>query len=219
MSATAPVRHLAGLRWNPGARRYQRANGRFLSEGETLRILEGEITAAKARFRALGAELQEGRINIPEFQLRLADLVRRANLVGSSVARGGFAQLSRSDIGAIGVRVRETLAFVRTFAREIETGKQALDGRLLARLDQYAQEHRAAERAMQVRIAKQDGHTERRRVLGAADHCRTSKRPGCVEQARLGWRPVDSRDLVELGRCTCGNNCRCRWEFRGGRAA
>jgi hypothetical protein len=218
VSATAPVRRLAGLRWDAATRRYRRPNGRFLSRDEVLRRLEGEIRAARERFRALGDELRAGRVSLAEFQIRLEGMSKRAILVGAAVERGGFGELSRSDLGWIGQRVRTTLGHVRSLALEIEHGGQPLDGRLLARLEQYAQEHRAAERAMQVRIARADGHTERRRVLGAADHCHRTKRPGCVEQARLGWKAIDDPALVEIGACTCLRNCRCSWAFRGGRA-
>jgi hypothetical protein len=220
MATAAPIRKLAGLRWDAATRRYRRPNGRFLSEADTLRVLEAEIVAAKARFRAVGGNLTAGRISLAEFQIQVEGLSKRINLIGAAVEKGGFAQLSKSDLGWIGSRVRTSLGFVRNMAREIESGKQRLDGTLLARLDQYASEGRAAERAMSVRVARQDGSTHKRRVLGAADHCRTSTtRMGCIEAARKGYVPIDSQDVPEIGAATCLRSCRCRWAFKGGRAA
>jgi hypothetical protein len=201
-SAIAP-----GVRWNPRLRRYIDGRGRIVSQATVRRITEDQVADARVRMRALGESLVSGRISLAEWQLGMEAQVKRAHIAAASAARGGFAQLNQSDLGWIGARVREQYGFLRNFAREIETGRAPLDGRILSRSDLYGSAARGSGREMERRIERIAGAAFERRVLGPADHCRT-----CIQQARLGWQPLGR--LKRIGDSECRVNCRCHFEAK-----
>lgn len=212
---STPVLQLAGLRFDPVARRYRLPSGRFESTERTLAVLEGQVEATTKAMRADAEALQAGRLSLAEWQLAMEGRIKSLHLLTASLEHGGFAQLSRADLGWIGQRVREQYAFLARFAREIESGAQALDGRLLARVDLYASAGRATQREAASRIAVLAGASERARILGPADHCvRSGDKPGCIDQARLGFLPIGDARHVKIGACVCATRCRCSWSFR-----
>lgn len=218
MSSAAPAR-LGTLTYDVRARRYRRPNGRFLTEREMLGVLEGQIAETGARMRRIGQSLLDRQTSLADFQLQMADEVKALHHLAAAVEAGGFKQFSRADLEWASGQIREQLAFLLKFSREIRTGKQARDGRILARVDQYARAARGTRDRMMGRIMEARGYDEEAWELAPGDHCRTrGDIMGCVERARLGRGPINSRP--GYGRCVCRNNCRCtRRLYRGGRAA
>jgi hypothetical protein len=213
MATAAPIRRVGAITYDPRVGRY-RVRGGFVSKAYVLQTLERQIEATRGAMRADAEGLQAGRLSLVEWELAMRRHVKSAHLLAASLERGGFAQMTRADLGWTGQRVRRQFEYLRNFAREIESGKQPLDGRLLARVDLYAEAARATEREMAARMAVQGGATHRARQLGIADHCRKGRgRPGCIEQARLGYLPIGDKRHVEIGGCRCGTRCKCRWVF------
>jgi hypothetical protein len=59
------------------------------------------------------------------------------------------------------------------------------------------------------RLAKDNGYTSMRRVLGVTDiHC-----PDCVSFANAGWVGIGKLPLPKTD-CQCFSNCKCRVEYR-----
>jgi hypothetical protein len=48
--------------------------------------------------------------------------------------------------------------------------------------------------------------------LHGRDSCKSSKRPGCIEEAQKGWQPIGTLSVV--GSRTCLSNCRCSFSYR-----
>jgi hypothetical protein len=171
------------------------------------RILEGQIAATGANMRADAEALQAGRINLAEWQISMERRVKSLHLLSAAMEHGGFSRLSRADLFWIEGEVRRQYAFLADFARQIKNRKQALDGRFLARVSLYAEAGRSTEREAGRRLARLAGAVEERRILGAADHCKT-----CVGEARKGWRPLG--ELKRIGESECRTRCRCSWATR-----
>jgi hypothetical protein len=207
MASAAPIRRLAGVTFDAVAGRYRLANGRFLSTAGLQRILEGQIAATGANMRADAEALQAGRINLAEWQIAMERRVKSLHLLSAAMEHGGFSRLSRADLFWIEGEVRRQYAFLADFARQIKNRKQALDGRFLARVSLYAEAGRSTEREAGRRLARLAGAVEERRILGAADHCKT-----CVGEARKGWRPLG--ELKRIGESECRTRCRCSWATR-----
>jgi hypothetical protein len=207
VSAAAPIRRLAGVTFDAVAGRYRLANGRFLSTAGLSRILEGQIAATGANMRADAEALQAGRINLTEWQISMERRVKSLHLLTAAMEHGGFSRLSRADLGWIGSEVRRQYGYLANFARQLESGAQALDGRFLARVALYAEAGRGTEREAARRLARLAGAVEERRILGAADHCKT-----CVGEARKGWQPLGV--LKRIGDSECRSRCRCTWATR-----
>jgi hypothetical protein len=207
MASAAPIRRLAGVTYDVRAGRYRLATGRFLSATGLERILEGQIAATGANMRADAEALQRGAINLAEWQISMERRVKSLHLLSAAMEHGGFSRLSRADLFWIEGEVRRQYAFLADFARQIKNRKQALDGRFLARVSLYAEAGRSTEREAGRRLARLAGAVEERRILGAADHCKT-----CVGEARKGWRPLG--ELKRIGESECRTRCRCSWATR-----
>jgi hypothetical protein len=137
----------------------------------------------------------------------MAQEMKLLHVGAAGVGRGGWAQMSQSDWGWTGQRLRQQYGFLRNFAHDIATGKQPMDGRLLARAGMYAEAARATQREMQRRTGMLVGRSQERNVLGAAEHC-----GGCLDATARGWVPIGS--LPPVGSRQCRSRCHCVIETR-----
>lgn len=193
--------------WDSDLARFRDARGRLVPEQTIRRTLDQIIDAQAQSMRDTTQGLLTGTIMLADWQLQMMASVKALHLVATAVAHGGWNQLDQSDFGWAGQRIRAQYGFLRDFAAEIASGKQAVNGVVVARIALYAQSARATNREAQRRIARSRELDEERRVLGVADHCRT-----CLQQAKLGWQPFGT--LRRIGDSECRVACRCHYEFR-----
>ena len=109
--------------------------------------------------------------------------------------------------------VRYLYRFLHRFMNEIRAGQFDAPGRLRglrARARLYLNSARGYYSDLGLRLAKSAGKTEKRRVLGVADHC-----DDCVGQAQLDWVPIDDPSVTGVGVGTvCRSACQCTIEYR-----
>jgi hypothetical protein len=171
-------------------------------------IAENVAQAQLIGMEALTRQLQEGLINVAEWQLGMARHIKTLHVNAMVLARGGWAQMSQADWGFVGSRVKEQYRFLRNFANQISNGTQALDGRALVRAGMYEDAARASYEEMRRRSERlYNNMEEERRELGAADHC-----DDCLTFAGMGWQPINT--LPRIGESQCRTNCHCRFAFR-----
>jgi hypothetical protein len=151
--------------------------------------------------------MMDGKINFAEWQLRSMAVIKQLNVAMALAANGGKAATDASDLGYIGSLVKKQYQYFRGLVTDIRTGKQALDGTLLARMALYGQAGRCTYEDMRLRAAVKNGATETRRVLAQAEHC-----PGCLNEASKGWGPVGHN--LPIGETECLTNCRCFMETK-----
>jgi hypothetical protein len=202
-------------RWSEGLSNYIGANGKMVSRAVVNAALEQTVIGSQSEMVLLSERLQSGSLSITEWRAGMAEQIKIIQTSEAALARGGWVQMTQSDWGWVGSQVKAQYKYLDNFARQIANGEQPLNGRFLQRAKMYAQAGRAMFqefRRRYMRIYK--GATEERRVLGVAEHCTEGKRPGCVEQAALGFLPVGSKELVPIGGCTCLTACHCFWEAR-----
>lgn len=202
------------FQWSESSQRYRdEQTGRFVPTATINSAVDQVITKAGLRLRDLTARLQDGAITLAEWQNAMVAELKPLYVGAAAVGRGGWAQMSQSDWGWTGQQVRQQYGFLRTFAQDIATGKQPMDGRLLARAAMYAEAARPIQREMMRRVAGQIGRVEERNRLGAADqHCGT-----CLDCTARGWVPLGS--LPAVGARTCRSRCHCTIVTRGLQAA
>jgi hypothetical protein len=176
------------------------------------RALDQVINAQVLAMRATTQDLIDGRLTIAQWQRQMMRHIKATHLVGLATARGGWESLDQSAFGWVGQRVRLEYKFLRGFAADLASGKQALNGTALTRAGMYAEAGRQTHRAAEQRAALGRGQMEERNRLGAADHC-----PGCLTQTSRGWQPIGS--LVPCGLRECRVRCHCSLQFRASRAA
>lgn len=198
---------LSNYRYNAGARRYIAPNGRFVTQRALIADLERVTAGAQSEILSISRQLQSGEISLAQWQIGMRDQMKVLHTTQGAIAKGGWAQMSQSDWGAVGQISREQYAFLQRFAIQIETGEQPLNGAFLRRAQMYAQAGRGTFWQMKRREAIGGGLTEERRIRHAADSC-----PTCIEQSALGWQPVGT--LARIGQSECRTNCKCEFEFR-----
>ncbi|HMN12579.1 MAG TPA: hypothetical protein PKD55_09675 [Bellilinea sp.] len=165
--------------------------------------LEKVVTASKLEMRAVSQQLVNGEITLAQWQLAMERGVKTVQVASAVAARGGWAQMTQSDWGAVGAETKRQYEYLRRFAGEIASGKQPLNGRLVVRAELYGEAGIGAFEQMRRRVM---GARFERRVLGAAEHC-----PDCIRFAALGWQPAGF--LPRIGESRCRVHCRCRFEF------
>lgn len=135
-------------------------------------------------------------------------VVKQTHLYGASAAKGGWAQMAPADYGRAGREIRDQYAYLRNFAREIASGKQAMDGTLGWRAQLYAQSGRSTYHAIeQVEMRAAGMKEERNRMTPGAKHC-----DGCRSESSRGWVPIGT--LVRVGHRKCNHNDKCWLEYR-----
>lgn len=194
------------LRWDRIARRYRDSQGRFVSQFTVLRELERFRLGVSAEMRELSTRLQNREVSLVEWSLGMRDLIKKSHIVHAVAALGGLNQLSASELGRIGNRIKQQYRYLNRFIGQIESGEQVLGPGFLARTALYAEAANTTYHAMIGRMMEAAGRTLARRVLGVAEHC-----PGCLIEAAKGWMPISQ--VAPIGSQQCRVRCRCSIEY------
>jgi hypothetical protein len=194
--------------WDASTGRYRDvASGRMVRESAARSALDQVIGTEAQQMRDLSQMLLDGKIALSAWQVQMMVSIKSVHLIGVSLASGGWSNLDQSDFGFVGQRIRSQYAYLRDFANQIESGKQPLNGTVLARATMYAEAGRATHRAAQRRAAQQRGMEQEKNQLGAADHC-----AGCLSATAAGW--VEIGTLVPCGSRQCLSRCHCSLTYR-----
>lgn len=202
------TQHPGNYAYDTKSRRYRRNDtGQYVSAKQVRNAVDQLADAESQSLRNLAQDMMDGKINFAEWQLRSMDVIKRLNVAMALAANGGIAATSASDLGYIGSLVKKQYEYFRGLVSDIRTGKQQLDGTLLARMGLYGQAGRSVYENMRQRAAKAAGCTEEKSLLGVADHC-----GGCLSAASASWSPIGS--LVPIGSRECLANCHCSFQYR-----
>ncbi len=193
--------------WDQRSYSYRDSRGRYLSGKQVRDAIDAALLSADKRAREASEALRAGRISLADWQVRMAREVKTVHVYSTAAARGGWLQMTQADYGRVGQRIRAQYEYLRRFAQEIASGKQRLDGTLVARATLYTQAGRSSYHATEQREMVNRLNTEERSVLHPADRC-----PGCVEEARRGWVMIGS--MVPVGQRECRTRCRCTVAYR-----
>jgi hypothetical protein len=189
------------------------STGRFVSAGTVQDALEEQITVATEKMQTIARALANQEISIAEWQVATRREMKLIHTQAAALSKGGWAQMSQADWGAVGRVSRNQYELLEKFAIQIETGEQKLrnlagevNGQFLRRVDLYAQAGNGTREQMNRRTAEQNGHTHEMRVLDPqAQHCDC-----CLAEAGR-WELVGT--LKPLGACDCRSRDRCHFEF------
>lgn len=195
-------------RWDAASGRYRDRSGRFLSGAVVRGAVDNVADLSSQRTADLSQRLLDGNLSLADWQNGLMQEAKAVHVAAGIAARGGKVQMSQSDYGAIGRRLRDEYGYIRQFARDIAGGIQPLDGRLIARARQYGQAGRATFTAITARDQKNRGMRFEKNLMSADEVC-----AGCKAESEKGWRPIGSLKLPGR-RLPCRVNCRCRLVYR-----
>lgn len=196
-------------------RRY-RFNGRPVTRLEVRREIDKLTKFVQQQGASIADRYHSGDISIIEFEIEMRELLKAGHIVAASVGRGGRQQMTQSDWGRVGNKIKWQNDYLAKFARKLATG----------RLDKAYSVNRARAYASAIFVSYQNARMEAQTETvdgsgGGRDSdkemlCQlvTNSEEGCVECAAdeaEGWMPVS--DMAEIGSRICGDWCRCEIEF------
>lgn len=194
--------------WSERAGRYRnQSTGRFVSGVEVRAAIDRAIEASAKRVNQLSISLKENRINLSEWQVKMMQELKAAHIANAAAARGGFAQLTQSDLGRIGAIIKEQLGYLGNFARQIESGEQKLDGRFLLRSQMYIEKGRSTYHAFERLEYLSRGFTQEKNIRHATDSC-----AGCIGESARGWVMIG--ELTPVGSRICLTRCKCSLQYQ-----
>lgn len=194
--------------YNPKSRRYiNLKTGRFVPANDVRSAVDAVIEVEVVKAQTIGQQLIDGKITLADWQGQMTSNLKTLHVAMGVVANGGFQNTSSADFGFIGSLIKKQYSFLRDFAKQIETGKQLLNGSLLARSALYVQAGRETYENVVGRAAGNGGATQEKSILGIADHCEQ-----CVSEAAKGW--VEIGTLIPVGQRLCKSNCHCSLQYR-----
>lgn len=195
------------FRWNPGAARYVRANGQFVSWSDVRAALDRLIEAERRAAREWTLGLRDGRVSLSEWRRNMQLMMRDVHLLATAAARGGWAQVTPADLEYVNNQLVKELAFLERRARLVSTGRQPLDGNLTQYAQMYAEAGYESFYGTLDRVMAEAGFTEERNVRHASESC-----VGCIEESARGWVPLGA--LVPIGQRNCLRKCKCSKVYR-----
>ena len=203
---------LPQYRWNAAAGRYIAPNGQFVGQ-QTIRLeLDNVMDNITDRMVSLSQQFRAGTIDGRTFQTESMRLIKQTHLAAGAMEKGGWANMTQADFGRVGQIVRQEYAYFNNLISQIESGTQRLDGTLDNRMRLYGQAGRGTYHKFEREDRAGQGYDEERSILHGRDHCSTSTRPGCVEEAAKGWQAIGT--MTPIGSRTCLSNDRCSVSYR-----
>jgi hypothetical protein len=193
--------------FDPVSMRYRSASGRFVSSQQVHGYILDYSDALGKSLRGLTEQLRAGSLDLRSWQLAMRDAVKAGHLAAGMAAKGGRAQMTQSDYGRIGQALRQEYGFLNRFAEGIADGSIPLDGRVLARAEQYGKASRETYENINRRETQRRGADEERNQRGKTDSC-----DGCLSETARGWVAIGTLSLP--GTRTCLSNCGCHIETR-----
>jgi len=191
--------------WDDKAARYRNKRGEFVSNVRG--ALDGAIDNSAASMKQASEQLREGTISLDTWRATMQAEIKKVHVASVALGRGGHAQMRQADYGRAGGIIAREYKYLEQFARDIASGKQPLDGRMVARAEQYIKAGRKTYELTVRDVVLAHGFDLEKSVLGVADHCKQ-----CRSEEELGWVPIG--DLVIIGDRICFHNCQCNIKHR-----
>lgn len=186
------------------------STGRYISARQVRADIDRMVDAAgRGAARPLTEALRDRRISLAEWQSGMARAVKNVNYAAVASASGGVQNMTAVERGRAGHIIREQYKHLRNFAKEIETGKQPLDGRAIRRADMYMDAARGSYHE-QKRAAEAAAHPGQVMMIRSIRHPGDSCR-GCISLSGK-WFKMGNPEYIPVGRRECRTSCRCSEE-------
>ena len=198
---------LPEFRWNPRAGRYITSDGRFISAERMRGELDRFITVTTNQMGDLSRDLIDGLISLADWQEEMMVLIKDVNLAGGALHAGGWHNMTPSDFGRVGQKVRGEYRFLTNFATEIVSGDQPLNGRLITRAKLYGEQGRVTYYDFARAAAIKDGFDQVKSVRNVEESC-----VDCVGEELKGYQKIG--DMIPIGDRVCLSHCKCHAIYR-----
>ena len=185
---------------------FRAANGRFIRREAIRAEIEKAVDVVGRKAETIAKDLNAGKINLPEFQIRMKENLKSAHILSASVSKGGYRSMSPSDWSKVGNELKKQYAYLNKYARDIELGRVS-PVQIENRAKSYSNAIRAVYANGEKEAFKSIGKTEARRALHSLESCSE-----CASWAAKGWVGID--EIAPLGSLICKIWCRCSLEYR-----
>lgn len=208
-SLAARVKALGDWTFSPHGAEHVHRDGTRLPLAQMRPVMDQHVDALRGRMQRHARDLAEGRITPEVFEGRMRSDIQALHIHGRLLGAGGRAQMSQSEWGKVGQRLRQEYRYLNGFVRDIEAGRMTPAGIIdragkyagSAAVDQFEEARRGAQ--------KRAGYTEKRRIaLNDEGTCST-----CRDEAARGWVPIDEPGF-RIGHTQCQSRDRCTIEYR-----
>lgn len=210
MTPDARAKAIGDWSFDPDAAEYVNARtGARQSLGDQRAVLDAHVDAVRVRMQQHAASLVDGRLTPDQFEARMRTDIRALHIQARILGAGGRDQMTQSEWGKTGYKLRGEYRYLNAFVRDIEAGRMSPAG-IIDRAGKYAgssavDQFEEARRGAQ----KRAGYTEKRRIAANdAGTCST-----CRAEAARGWVPIDEPGF-RIGHTQCQSRDRCTIEYR-----
>lgn len=194
------------IQFDPRTFRYRSlSTGRFTTRAELLRLLDSEVNRLEVRLKGHARLLTSNRIDLPEFQRRMAHDIKIAHVRTSALGAGGVKQLDAVHFGATGQQLRVQYGYLGGFGNAIASGKLT-EKQIITRSSSYASSVRVSFHKSEAIARRRNGFAYARRLLDSQSsrHCAS-----CLRHSTNG-KYVPIEQIVAIGsNCECKSRCRC----------
>ncbi len=190
--------------WDPETLRYfDRDTKRYVSARIILALLERRIRDTKSAIREITDRFVAGDIDLADWQIAVARLIKDEQIHAAAMGIGGFPLLTPRDLGILSGNLREQYDKLEAFAARIRQGKLS-PAQIQSNAAMYAGAAWTAYHRSRLLAARDAGYSEERRILDPnAANC-----VDCIGYEGMGWQPLGV--LPRVGTMSvCQDNCRC----------
>lgn len=181
--------------------------GRYVKYSQVLELVDQEVARLEVRLKGHGRLLAQGKIDIPEFQARMAQTLKESHLRTAAVGAGGVQGLTPTHYGKVGAELKKQYGYLAKFGEDLAEGKLTPD-QAINRAGLYGKSARTSFFNSEFTSREKQGFYAKRLLDPQARHCQS-----CINYQRLEWTLI--QNIMPPGvNCQCGGRCRCKLLFR-----
>ena len=194
--------------FDPKSHRYRDAEtGRYVKYSQVLEVVDVEVNRLEVRLKGHARLLSQGKIDIAEFQTRMAQSLKESHLRNAAVGAGGTEQLSASHYGKVGAQLKAQYKYLHNFGEDLSAGKLTPE-QALSRAGSYSKSAKTSFFAAEFTSRDKVGFYVKRLLDAQSNHCQS-----CISYQRLQWTLIQLVTPPGVD-CECGGRCRCRLVYR-----
>ncbi len=174
-----------------------------------LGVLESKLANTIAEYNK---ELYQHKITTDEWKKKMQALVENSHVLMGALALGGIEVAANNPV--VVRKISGDIEALQRWAASLKVKKLPSLAMLLNRGRAYIRSSYITYQVLNQRAHIALGYTEAKRILTAAEHCRTDRHghAGCLETAARGW--LDIREMPPIGSLVCGQFCKCHLIYR-----
>ncbi len=192
---------MAEYTWDATLGRFRDTRGRLISRTAVRTAFEQSLANLSTLTDTLADDLRAGRISLNDWREEMRTIIKQTQMAAQELTKGGRAQMTPSDYGRVGQRVREQYQFLENWVQQIQNGTNPSPGRAI----QYLRSARSAFLASEAQEMANRGYLVEN-IQSPAEHCWQ-----CNLETDKGPVPVGQMSLP--GQRVCRHNCKCHLRY------